>query len=119
MINLTQHQPTPEQEKAGVYTPEASRGEVLALLNFNSLPEYDEVLKRASAVADIAKQHMAKEAMIGGAPFLMGRLEIELMARGITPVYAFSVRESVETKNADGSVSKNNVFRHAGFIKVA
>jgi hypothetical protein len=39
-----------------------------------------------------------------------------LRAADITPLYAFSVRESVEQALADGSVRKVNVFRHAGFI---
>ena len=56
--------------------------------------------------------------MIGGAPFLMGALESELKNRGIQPMYAFSVRDSVEKQNPDGSVTKQNVFKHAGFIEV-
>ena len=54
--------------------------------------------------------------MIGGAPFLMGALESALLDYGITPVYAFSKRESVEEVQKDGSVKKINIFRHAGFI---
>jgi hypothetical protein len=34
--------------------------------------------------------------MIGGAPFLMGPLEAALLKDNRVPVYAFSVRESVE-----------------------
>ena len=35
---------------------------------------------------------------------------------GIQPVFAFSVRETEEQKQADGSVRKVAVFRHAGFV---
>ena len=54
--------------------------------------------------------------MIGGAPFLMGPLEAALLKDNRVPVYAFSVRESVEAPQADGSVRKANVFRHGGFV---
>jgi hypothetical protein len=57
-----------------------------------------------------------KFAMIGGAPYLMAPLESALRAHGITPVYAFSVRESVDQVQPDGSVRKVAVFRHAGFV---
>jgi len=42
-----------------------------------------------------------------------------LRDQGIEPVYAFSVRESIEQTQPDGSVRKVNVFRHAGFVDAA
>lgn len=59
--------------------------------------------------------------MIGGAPFLMGPLERALKELPYPPEwvgYAFSTRESVDEKQADGSVKKIAVFRHRGFVKV-
>ena len=47
---------------------------------------------------------------------MMARLERALIERGIEPLYAFSVRESTEEVQADGSVRKVAVFKHAGFI---
>ena len=38
-------------------------------------------------------------------------------ALGVPAVYAFSVRESVEQPQPDGSVRKVNVFRHVGFVQ--
>ena len=55
-------------------------------------------------------------AMIGGAPWMMSALEGALLDAGVQPVYAFSVRESVEQVQPDGSVRKVNVFRHVGFV---
>jgi hypothetical protein len=57
--------------------------------------------------------------MIGGAPYLMAPLERSLRSVGVYPVYAFSVRESVEQTAPDGTVRKTNVFRHAGFVPAA
>ena len=63
--------------------------------------------------------HQADElsVMIGGAPFLMAALERELVDTwGMRPVYAFSVRESVDSVQPDGTVRKTAIFRHGGFI---
>ena len=54
--------------------------------------------------------------MLGGAPFFMIVLHEMLADNGINPVYAFSVRESEEQVQADGSVKKVAVFRHRGFV---
>ena len=56
------------------------------------------------------------KAMIGGAPYLMAELEKELWHLGIEPVYAFTKRESVESVDENGNVSKTAVFKHAGFV---
>ena len=56
------------------------------------------------------------KAMIGGAPYLMSELEKELWYRGIEPVYSFSRRESVESTDAEGNVTKTSVFKHIGFV---
>ena len=56
------------------------------------------------------------KAMIGGAPYLMSELEKELWYRGIEPVYAFTKRESVESVDENGNVTKTAIFKHAGFV---
>ena len=47
----------------------------------------------------------------------MPPLEKALRGLGIRPLYAFSVRESVEETLPDGSVRKVAVFRHKGFVE--
>jgi len=119
IINLTQHAATAEQLAAGVFDVpnEGARRELLMQLTFNDLPEDGEIVERAAAVASIAMAFGARAAMIGGAPYLMSALERELREGGITPLYAFSRRESVEEKLPDGSVRKVAVFRHLGFVE--
>jgi hypothetical protein len=56
-------------------------------------------------------------AMVGGAPYLVERLNRRLREHGVTPVYATSARKSVEVTNPDGSVTKTQVFAHLGFRK--
>lgn len=122
ILNLTQHSPTPEQTAQGVVEMgEGARAVVRDLLTFTDLPSPDEVRRRAEGLAELAsleaERRGATAAMIGGAPYLMGPLERALRKRGITPLYAFSRRESVEEKQDDGSVRKVAVFRHLGFVE--
>ena len=115
ITNLTQHNATPDQMAAGVV--ECSRqSEVRELLTFAALPTKEEIWDRASKIANIARDEGASHAMIGGAPYLMRPLEECLESNQITPLYAFSVRESVENMGEDGVVRKVNVFKHSGFV---
>lgn len=114
MLNLTQHTATPEQSDAGVVTaPFADR--LPSLLTFAGIPSPLEIRQRAEVVASLAAETGEKCAMIGGAPFFMGPLEVALHAVGIRAVFAFSDRVSIEDTQPDGSVRKINVFRHIGF----
>lgn len=114
IINLTQHAGTPEQ---GVTEPK-NKGLVQSLLTFDALPDASEIRNRAEALASIAAESGASRAMIGGAPYLMSALESALMSCGIKPLYAFSVRESIDQTQPDGSIRKVAVFRHKGWVGV-
>ena len=135
ILNLTQHNATPAQITSGVVDLVGSDKDLLVeLLTFNTLPTVEEIESRAQKIAYIASDLMLEEkanwieegldeddfeeyhAMIGGAPFLMGPLEVALKKFDIIPVYAFSVRDSIDVKQADGSVKKTAVFNHGGFI---
>ncbi len=124
MINLTQHEPTSEQEFRGVENPpENLRKEIISLLSFSTCPKHVEVVVRARKIARLIAEYVTaqdckpgREVMIGGAPYLMGPLETALKAEGLFPHYAFSERVSTEETLPDGSVKKVQVFRHAGFI---
>lgn len=129
ILNLTQHTATPEQVAQGVVDlSDKGRKWLGEWLTFATLPTGDIIRERAEVIADIAAgdsmvviETLGAEyfyAMIGGAPFLMSALEIALIERGITPLYAFSVRESIEKTQIDGTVSKVNIFRHAGWVQI-
>ena len=47
---------------------------------------------------------------------MMAPLEDALRRVGIVPLYAFSIRESLDQIQPDGSVRKTAVFRHQGFV---
>jgi len=128
ILNLTQHPATPEQTVEGVVdlSPEG-RSFISEWLTFVSVPTANDIHRMAELLANVAAgDSMAvpetteafRYAMIGGAPYLMSALENALMERGITPMYAFSVRESAEVTLPDGTVKKTNVFKHAGWVQV-
>lgn len=118
ILNLTQHAATTEQVDAGVVEPE-NKTAVQAALTFDAIPSADEMRQRAEFLAAIAKDSGCNKAMIGGAPFFMAPMERALLATGITPVYAFSVRDSREEADGNGGVRKVNVFRHVGFVEAS
>lgn len=120
IINLTQHAFTPDQlkdiESRGLEVVEVDQG-FKTLLNFETLPTHLEISERARAISLIAKEAGAFFAMIGGAPYFMAHLEEALFDKGIKPLYAFSIRSSVERRKEDGTVEKLSVFKHLGFIE--
>ena len=116
-LNLTQHERTEDQFRAGVVEPIGIKEKIQELLTFEGLPTAAEIEKRATELAVLAHYQGYQKAMIGGAPYLMPSLERALQKQGITPVYAFSERVS-EEKEVDGKVIKTQVFKHLGFVEV-
>ena len=117
IINLTQHQASVEQTKAGVFNlPEDSI--LKDALTFNALPTKADIERRAQLITGIALTHEATHAMIGGAPYLMGVLEKTLKEAGIQPLYSFTERVSVEKAGENGEVVKTSIFQHKGWVEV-
>jgi hypothetical protein len=127
IVNLTQHPATPEQRVVGVFDIEGfDLVQLKAALTFEEIPTADEIEHRAQAIAVMAYYELIAKhredwtvhprAMIGGALWLMGPLATALRGREIEPVFAFTKRETVEEQQADGSIRKTAVFRHAGFV---
>jgi hypothetical protein len=117
VLNLTQHQATADQAAVDVVdVPAERRAGLQALLTFAELPSSETIRDRAEQIAELAAAEGATSAMIGGALWLMAPLAAALRRRGIEPLFAFSVRETEEQVQPDGSVRKVAVFRHAGFV---
>ncbi len=118
ILNFTQHAATAEQVAAGVIDlMQHDQASLKALLNFVGLPTRDDVYNRAYAIAALAENLFAETVMVGGAPFLMPVLQKALQMRGITVLYAFSERVSIE-KIVNGVVVKTNEFKHSGFVEM-
>lgn len=121
ILNLTQHAATPAQIEGGVVDlGRNDKKELEQLLTFTEIPTSSEVDYRVERLVGLAVEHPCIEdidaVMIGGAPWLMAPLEKALSREGLTPLYAFSRRESVEVPQEDGSLRKTAVFRHVGFV---
>jgi hypothetical protein len=133
ILNLTQHPATPDQVAAGVLDPNPERAaRIRDLLTFEALPTEQEIHLRAHqlyqefdiwSAVDLDEDCSGSPEtwpvpMIGGAPYLMGALELAFAAEGTGVLYAFSRRESVETVGEDGTTRKTAVFRHLGFVEM-
>ena len=118
ILNLTQHAATEQQTKEGVIEPKpADKEKIRKLLTFDEVPSKKELVHRAIKLAEIAARYNVKQAMVGGAPYLMPPLEIALLSYGIEPVYSFTRREVVEMTNEDGTVKKTAIFAHVGWVR--
>lgn len=135
IINLTQHKMTGDQYQYNgtklkeliseiPEEQEEYEKELKALLNFHELPTKDSINLRVMQITEFALNYFMRAdvennryALIGGAPYLTAPLAEMLKKVGITPLYAFSKRESVETTQPDGSVVKTSVFKHAGYVE--
>lgn len=129
VLNLTQHNATPDQIADGLVdlTPEQATA-VRAMLTFTALPTEHDIISRAAGIAAFAVRLIAEKeeagvqidaVMIGGAPYLMNPLEHKLGMQGIKAVYAFSERRSVDIQQPDGTVRKVAEFAHLGWIPAA
>jgi hypothetical protein len=130
ILNLTQHVATPDQVAVGVFEPK-NKAAVQALLTFDEMPTQAELRDRAWELKKLTTGELTAPwpwendgsaitwaVMIGGAPYFMAHLEHTFRMCGIQTLYAFAKRESVDEAQADGSIKKTQVFRHAGFIEV-
>jgi len=113
ILNLTQHDATEEQLKAGVVEPtKEDKAWVRQLLTFNEIPSKNDIVRRAKELSEVAEEYIeCEKAMIGGAPFLMPSLEYYLKKKGVVPVYSFS---KIIVEDRDGvKISK---FKFEGFV---
>lgn len=116
ILNLTIHPTSIKQIKDGVVDMLDSDQAVLVhFLTVEDLPDKANLAFRAGQIAGIAYKYQPDKAMIGGIPCLMAFLETALKVIGIQPVYAFSIRESVENPETGEKISK---FNHLGFVEV-
>lgn len=120
LINLTQHNLTPDQLQGAVQVGNDVRDEVVKLITFNGLPTAGEIKGNANRLAEICRDMHASHAVIGGAPYFMGPLEQALRRVGVIPLYAFTERVAVEVTNPEtGEVTKTSKFNFAGWIEGA
>lgn len=117
MYNLTQHPASAEQIAAGVVDPSPTdKQAIVELLTFDSIPTSLDVWQRAHDILAIAKNAGHTQVMIGGAPYLITEMVSQAPLYRLTCAHAFTIRESAEITQPDGSVKKVAIFRHMGFV---
>ena len=115
-VNLTQHLATKEQEAEFVIEP-LDKEAVKALLTFTEAPTQEEMEDRAKALVQHASINGSKAVMVGGAPYFMPTLVRVLKEAGLFVVCSFTERVSVEVQGEDGTVTKQSVFKHTGWVE--
>lgn len=124
ILNLTKHQPTPEQVRDGLFnSPHTSVQDTISeCQRFDTLEDVGEDGTHADAkaytLAVVAHNAGAKYALVAGASFLIVPLCAYLRQRGITPVSSFSERIAEELPQPDGSVKLSYVFKHIAFVEI-
>ncbi|MGL4997824.1 MAG: hypothetical protein ACRC5T_02375 [Cetobacterium sp.] len=118
--NLTVHKLTLDQKnESAVEVEENKRREILSILNFEHMPTSEILQKRASELAQFAKENKMEKVLIGsGVPAFNYFLVKELKKLEIKIVYSFSKRVCVETHEKNGKVKKEYIFKHEGFYCV-
>ena len=119
--NLTQHNVTESQERAGICDLVPGQHSKLKALLTMKAEDVNQasIIERAEQIADFCEYFAVdgQRFMIGGAPFLMPVLSKALWNRGYKPFYAVSDRVSEESTLADGSVRKVVVFNHVSLVE--
>lgn len=128
VINLTQHPFTQDQltefKSAGVKDENIidTNDEIKALITFSGDIDAEVIRDRANKVRDYVKKFRDYDnkvigyALTGGAPFFQTAVNTACSLNGFLPIASYSERVSIEAVQADGSVVKQNVFKHKGFI---
>lgn len=120
ILNATQHTATPDQVAEGIIDfPANYQAALKAAITFPAVYGKEELKAAARMVAELVRDFVGEfgkidGVMIGGMPSFMPVLEVQLSSAGFAPCYAQSDRVVEEQTQADGSVRKVAVFKHAG-----
>ena len=124
IVNLTLHRADPEQKKAGVISLKHEYFQDLRdKLLVEKPPSPEEIEERCRGIVRIADDFcdeygLARNVMIGGAPWLMPTLEKHLRSARFRVLYAFSKRRSVEEYDPRlGVTKKAGEFQHLGLVE--
>ena len=121
ILNLTQHNATATQIEAGIIDlPAELKTALISIITFPATYTKSDLECKARQVLEVVRDYHGSEVaktasvMIGGMPSFMPVLERVLSEYGIKVGYACTDRVSEDQVQADGSVKKVAVFKHAG-----
>lgn len=124
IINLTQHPFSQDQLNefvlAGITADNIidTNDTLKAIITFTGEIDVAVIQERAQQLSQYIEQYTDKPclAMVGGAPFFQMAVNVACLNNNVLPLAAYSERVSVESVQADGSIAKQNIFKHKGFI---
>ena len=125
IINLTQHPFTQDQLNefalAGITADNIidTNDTLKAIITFTGEIDVAIIQEKANQLSEYIAQYVGDKpclAMVGGAPFFQMAVNVACLNNNVLPLTAYSERVSVETVQADGSIAKQNIFKHKGFI---
>lgn len=120
VLNITQHQSTPDQKQAGVIDVSLDdQVQLKQLLTFQGLYDAKTITARVSELLCWLDELYPKSKvfLVGSMPPAANAiLERMFKEKGHTCVYSVSDRICVETHQVDGSVKKEYQFKHLGFM---
>lgn len=125
IINLTQHPFSQDQLNefafAGITADNIidTNDTLKAIITFTGEIDVAVIQEKANQLSQYIAQYVGDKpclAMVGGAPFFQMAVNFACMDNGVLPLAAYSERMSVESVQSDGSIVKQNVFKHKGFI---
>lgn len=128
IINLTQHPFRQDQLNefalAGITADNIidTNDTLKAIITFTGDIDVAVIQEKANQLSQYIAQYtgdnpyFAMVAMVGGAPFFQMAVNVACLNNNVLPLAAYSERVSVESVQADGSITKQNIFKHKGFI---
>ena len=125
IINLTQHPFSQDQlnefELADITADNIidTNDTVKSIITFTGEIDVSVIQERAQQLSQYIAQYVDDKpclAMVGGVPFFQMAVNVACLNHNVLPLAAYSECVSVETVQADGSLTKQNIFKHKGFI---
>lgn len=125
IINLTQHPFSQDQLNefalAGITADNIidTNDTLKAIITFTGEIDVAIIQEKANQLSEYIAQYVGDKsclAMVGGAPFFQMAVNVACLNHNVLPLAAYSERVSVESVQADGSIAKQNIFKHKGFI---
>lgn len=122
VINITRHKTTEQQNTiSGVIDiPDQFLEPIKELSIFQPLPTLKLLKQRAKAIVDIIDGLSISNitgVLCGGAPYFNAVLDRELISRGYTPCYPFTMKVFTEYEDSKGNTLAGVEHVHVGLVK--
>lgn len=116
IYNLTQFEATENQKEDGIVDVDNAEY-IKEMLTFIEFPTPDIMFKKATNIANYAKNLGASEVLIGGPQYFMPYLTRALKSNNIKCYYSYAPKIEFYKVNADGSKKHEVSFEYLGMVE--